>query len=115
MATFSLVGALVLAACTTTDPGEGPTPADAVDDVASALDDMGDPSIPDPLIDPDHVRSGGPPPDGIPPMDDPEFEPVPEVQWLDGDEPVLSLTVGGETRAYPLQVMTWHEIVNDSR
>jgi hypothetical protein len=26
---------------------------------------------------------------------------------------VLSLTVGGETRAYPLRVMTWHEIVND--
>ncbi len=69
---------------------------------------------PSPLINPDHVRSGGPPPDGIPPIDDPEFEPVPEVGWLDGDEPVLSLTVGGETRAYPLQVMTWHEIVNDT-
>ena len=26
----------------------------------------------------------------------------------------MSLTVGDETRAYPLRVMTWHEIVNDT-
>jgi hypothetical protein len=36
------------------------------------------------------------------------------VDWLEDDEPVLSLTVDHETRAYPLQVMTWHEIVNDT-
>ena len=36
------------------------------------------------------------------------------MDWLEAAEPVLSLTVGGETRAYPLQVMTWHEIVNDT-
>ncbi len=84
------------------------------EEVASALDDRNDPSFPDPLIDPDEVKSGGPPPDGIPPIDDPTFERADRVDWLEDTEPVLSLTVGGETRAYPLRVLTWHEIVNDT-
>jgi hypothetical protein len=33
--------------------------------------------------------------------------------WLTDVEPVISLEVGGEAKAYPLQIMTWHEIVND--
>ncbi len=81
---------------------------------ASALDDMDDPSFPDPLVDPAEIRSGGPPPDGIPPIDEPRFEPVTDVDWLDDDEPVLVLEVGDDARAYPVQVMTWHEIVNDT-
>jgi len=82
-------------------------------DVPSALDDRENASFPAPLIDPDLVLSGGPAPDGIPPIDDPSFERADRVDWLEDTEPVLSLTVGGETRAYPLRVMTWHEIVND--
>jgi hypothetical protein len=27
---------------------------------------------------------------------------------------VLALTIGGQTRGYPVQIMTWHEIVNDT-
>ncbi|MFZ1527477.1 MAG: DUF3179 domain-containing protein, partial [Ferruginibacter sp.] len=70
-------------------------------------------SFPSPLLDVDHLLAGGPPPDGIPAIDDPNFQPVAEVDWLEDTEAVLSLTVGEETRAYPLRVMTWHEIVND--
>ncbi len=84
------------------------------EDAPSALEDLRDAAFPPPLIDPDAVRSGGPPPDGIPSIDYPHFQAVDEVSWLDDREPVLSLTVGGETRAYPIQVMTWHEIVNDT-
>ncbi len=80
----------------------------------SALDNMRDPAFPAPLIDVDAVLSGGPPPDGIPPIDNPRFDRVVKVDWLADNEPVLALTVGKETRAYPLQVMTWHEIVNDT-
>ncbi len=80
----------------------------------SALDDPRHPDLPQPLIDPGELVSGGPPPDGIPPIDAPKFAPASEIDWLDDEEPVLSLTVGDETRAYPLQVMTWHEIANDT-
>jgi hypothetical protein len=88
--------------------------ADPREDTPSALEDRWDPRLPKPLVDPDLVLSGGPPPDGIPAIDEPAFQRADEVDWLEDDEPVLSLTVGGETRAYPLQVMTWHEIVNDT-
>src|SRR6266545_6199515 len=80
----------------------------------SALDDMRDKRLPRPLLDPDQILSGGPPPDGIPPVDEPRFSRAATVDWLADAEPLLSLTVGGETRGYPLQVMTWHEIVNDT-
>ncbi len=79
----------------------------------SALDDPRDPEFPEPLIDLDELLSGGPPPDGIPPIDEPQFEAVGDVDWLEADEPVLSLTIDGQTKAYPIRIMTWHEIVND--
>ena len=69
---------------------------------------------PEPLVDLDEIRSGGPPPDGIPSIDSPSFVSVGEVDFLEENEPVLALDVNGESRAYPVQIMTWHEIVNDS-
>ncbi len=67
------------------------------------------------LVPLDEIRSGGPPPDGIPPIDHPKFISVREAdEWLDEREPVLSLVHEGEARAYPLQILTWHEIVNDT-
>ena len=60
------------------------------------------------------IFSGGPPPDGIPPIDDPIFVSLESVDgWLKDREPVISLQIDGDARAYPLQIMTWHEIVND--
>ena len=83
------------------------------EDVPSALDDPSDPGLPAPLVDPSTMVSGGPPPDGIPAIDAPLFERASEISWLSDDEPVLSLQVGDETRAYPVRIMIWHEIVND--
>jgi hypothetical protein len=106
--------AIVLVACSP-DGGipEQKRPVDR-EDAPSALDNPADPAFPTPLIDLDHLVSGGPPPDGIPPIDHPKFETAAGIDWLTETDPVLSLTMGDETRAYPLQVMTWHEIVNDS-
>lgn len=59
------------------------------------------------------IISGGPPKDGIPPIDEPRFIRVSKVKGLAPNEPVLSLILGKEARAYPLRVMIWHEIVND--
>jgi hypothetical protein len=83
-------------------------------DVPSGLRSPEDPSHPEPLVDSARVRSGGPPPDGIPPIDDPRFEPADTVGWLEDREPVLVIDVDGEARAYPIQIMTWHELVNDT-
>ena len=66
------------------------------------------------LIDPDFIRSGGPPPDGIPAIDAPRFAPTAEIDFLADDEAVLALEIDGDARAYPLQIMTWHELVNDT-
>ncbi|WP_367718616.1 DUF3179 domain-containing protein [Nitratireductor sp. GISD-1A_MAKvit] len=59
------------------------------------------------------ILSGGPPRDGIPSIDRPEFRPASAISGLGGQEPVIQLTVEGTVRAYPLRILTWHEIVND--
>ncbi|HEX9645572.1 MAG TPA: DUF3179 domain-containing protein [Acidimicrobiia bacterium] len=71
--------------------------------------------MPEPLVDPAEIISGGPPPDGIPPIDEPSFIPIASAdEWLDDAEPVVYLEIDGEAHAYPVQVLIWHEIVNDT-
>ena len=54
------------------------------------------------------------PRDNIPSIDDPKFVTPSEASaWLKDVEPVVVLEVDGDARAYPLQILTWHEIVND--
>ncbi|MGH7323506.1 MAG: DUF3179 domain-containing protein [Candidatus Rokuibacteriota bacterium] len=66
------------------------------------------------LVPLDEIIPGGPPPDGIPAIDRPNFVvPADASAWLKPKEPVLALTIGGDARAYPLQILMWHEIVND--
>ncbi len=47
------------------------------------------------------IESGGPPKDGIPAIDKPK-------------EPVIALRIGAKARAYPLQILMFHEIANDT-
>ncbi len=97
----------------TTEPVEAV--ADAASDIPlSALDDPAAPGLPEPLVDPSEIISGGPPPDGIPPIDDPQFVESGAVDFLEPDELVLALEIDGDARAYPIQIMVWHEIVNDT-
>jgi len=66
-------------------------------------------------IDYAEVLSGGPPRDGIPSIDQPQFITQEEARtWLADNEPVIALEIDGDARAYPLQILTWHEIVNDT-
>ena len=66
------------------------------------------------LVPPERIRSGGPPPDGIPSLDAPLFAPAGDIDLLAGSEAVLALEINGDARAYPLRIMTWHELVNDT-
>ncbi|MGM0386697.1 MAG: DUF3179 domain-containing protein [Actinomycetota bacterium] len=120
---FALTG-LALSACSVTPstPGDTPSAAGGVagdsaggarEDVPSALRDISNPDLPEPLVDTDRIISGGPPPDGIPPIDAPQFAPTADVDWLADDEAVIALALGEESRAYPVQILMWHEIVND--
>jgi hypothetical protein len=59
------------------------------------------------------ILSGGPPKDGIPSIDEPRFRPAGEIDDIADNEPVIRLEVNGGLRAYPLRVLTWHEIAND--
>lgn len=62
----------------------------------------------------EEILSGGPPRDGIPSIDRPKYESVDRARkWLDDRSPVISLSIGGEARAWPLAILMYHEIVND--
>lgn len=59
------------------------------------------------------IMSGGPPRDGIPSIDDPQFIAAADEQQVTDMEPVIGLTINNDARAYPLRILMWHEIVND--
>jgi hypothetical protein len=60
------------------------------------------------------ILSGGPPRDGIPPIDRPQFKPAAEVSDIAPREPVIVFPLDTNARAYPIRVLMWHEIVNDT-
>lgn len=66
------------------------------------------------IVDPDKIKSGGPPMDGIPSIDNPKYVTGEEAdEWIQDNELVLAITYKGVKRVYPLQILVWHEIVND--
>ncbi|GAB5519109.1 MAG: DUF3179 domain-containing protein [Rhodothermales bacterium] len=66
------------------------------------------------IIDFNELVSGGPPKDGIPAIDNPRFDSQRRARrWVEPQEPMLVVALNGEVKGYPLQVLTWHEIVND--
>ncbi len=62
----------------------------------------------------EEILPGGPARDGIPSIDAPKFVPPEAATFLRDGDIVLSVTHGQTTRAYPLRVLVWHEIVNDT-
>jgi hypothetical protein len=65
-------------------------------------------------VDYSEFRSGGPPPDGIPALDNPILESVEAADsWLQDEWPVMFFEWNSDARAYPLTILIYHEIVND--
>jgi uncharacterized protein DUF3179 len=59
------------------------------------------------------IFSGGPPKDGIPAINEPRYVSVGEADgWLKPQEPVILVQVGEDARAFPIQILIWHEIAN---
>lgn len=80
----------------------------------SALTDRDNRDLLAPRVDLEALVSEGPPPDGIPAIDAPKFRSIEDAELsLDETEPVIVLDIGGDARAYPVEIMMWHEIVND--
>jgi hypothetical protein len=121
MTPLRLIGVLVLAALAVaacddelakqagSGGGGGPTDALRVD--ASGWEtDFAKHSVPL-----SEFLSGGPPRDGIPPVDEPRPTSQADADdWLSNREPVLAVEIGDAVRAYPIQILVWHEIVNDT-
>jgi len=62
----------------------------------------------------DQIQSGGPPRDGIPALLTPKMVPGSEAGFLEDDDRVLGLQIGNVARAYPIRILSWHELVNDT-
>jgi len=65
------------------------------------------------LIPKDQVFDGGPGRDGIPSVDNPQFTNVNNASYLQDNDLVIGINIGGTIRAYPHPILDWHEIVND--
>ncbi|MBA2268096.1 MAG: DUF3179 domain-containing protein, partial [Nitrosopumilus sp.] len=62
----------------------------------------------------DQIVSGGPPPDGIPSIDNPQFVSIKDADnFMADSDLILGVNINGDIRGYPLQILVWHEIVND--
>ncbi len=59
------------------------------------------------------IFRGGPGKDGIPSIDTPHFVVADKASFLTADSAVLGMTYKGVTKAYPINILNWHEIVND--
>ena len=60
------------------------------------------------------IKDGGPKRDGIPAIDDPVFLSISETGYLEEEDLVMSITHRGITKAYPIRILNFHEIVNDT-
>lgn len=66
------------------------------------------------IIDLKELKGGGPPKDGIPAIIRPKFIKPEHASWLAANEPVIAVVIDGQAKAYPLQILVWHELVNDN-
>lgn len=66
------------------------------------------------LVPPNEILQGGPPRDGIPAIDRPQFVKAGDVRFLKNSDRVLGVARGGLAKAYPVRILNWHEIVNDA-
>jgi len=65
------------------------------------------------LVPEEEIKSGGPGKDGIPALMNPVFVDADDATFLSDRDRVLGISLNGVTRAYPIRILNYHEIVND--
>jgi hypothetical protein len=70
-------------------------------------------SMQDMLVPAREIREGGPERDGIPALFSPRFVAATDADSLDAQDRVLGITHAGVSKAYPIRILNYHEIVND--
>jgi hypothetical protein len=65
------------------------------------------------LVSINKIMAGGPPRDGIPALDDPKFLEAGDADFIKPEDNILGLVIDGVARAYPVNILNWHQIVND--
>jgi len=66
------------------------------------------------IVPKEEIVSGGVPKDGIPALSDPKFVPADEADFLEPDDRVIGVQIDGKAKAYPIKILNWHEVVNDT-
>ncbi len=66
------------------------------------------------IVPKDEILSGGPPKDGIPALLTPTFVPAGTAKFIRDKDQVIGVTINGESKAYPIKILNWHEAVNDT-
>jgi len=66
------------------------------------------------LLPREQILHGGPPRDGIPALSNPKLIKPQAADYLEPTDRVVGVTLKGQSRAYPIAILNWHEIVNDS-
>jgi hypothetical protein len=61
----------------------------------------------------EEIQWGGVRVDGIPALDNPSMIPAEDADYLEPREPVFGISINGDSRAYPLRILDWHEMAND--
>lgn len=62
----------------------------------------------------EEITWGGVQVDGIPSLDNPTLIPANEADYLKNTDLVFGVSINGDARAYPLRIMGWHEMFNET-
>jgi hypothetical protein len=65
------------------------------------------------LVPVNEIMFGGPEKDGIPALMSPEFIAADKAWFLKPQDRVLAIQHNGLAKAYPINILNWHEVVND--
>lgn len=60
------------------------------------------------------ILSGGPPKDGIPALLEPTFVDAADADFMNHQDTVIGVVISGQPKAYPIKILNWHEVVNDT-